>query len=150
MIYISFLLMLLYISYTLINVGIPNSLSATYYNFGWIFSIIISVSSLLVLPKALAITPETFQFLPFITIASILFVAFAPNFLSDNLVDRVHTVSAIISFITSQIWVALMNPIYLLFWIPILIYILIYYKTLPKIKFIAEIIMLLTIYCILL
>ena len=156
MILLSIFVIALYIIYAIINKGIPVSLSSTYYNYGWIFSFIITLSSSLIFPNMLSITPENYQFLTFITFAGVLFVAFAPNFKSDTLIDNVHTIAAIITLIASQLWVALINPIYLLWWIPVIIYILVgLFKKisilkLPGIKFWSEVVMLLTIYNILL
>ena len=70
------------------------------------------------------ITPEPFKFLPFIFCSGILFVAAAPNFRSNTLTDKVHDYSAIISFIASQIWVIIIDPIPLLMWIFVLFYII--------------------------
>lgn len=103
----------------------------------------------------LKITSENYQFLAFLSCASIVFVAFAPDFRSDDLTDKVHTISAITGLILSQLWISLIDPIHLLWWIPIIIYIIYYlykYKSIEKllddtpIKFWAEVFMLITIY----
>ena len=152
MILLSIFVIALYIIYAIIDKGIPISLSSTYYDYSWIFSFIITLSSSLIFPSMLSVTPENYQFLAFITFAGVLFVAFAPNFKTDTLIDNVHTIAAIITLIASQLWVALINPIYLLWWIPVIIYILVgLFKKisilkLPGIKFWSEVVMLLTIY----
>ena len=152
MILLSIFVIALYIIYAIIDKGIPISLSSTYYDYSWIFSFIITLSSSLIFPSMLSVTPENYQFLAFITFAGVLFVAFAPNFKTDTLIDNVHTIAAIITLIASQLWVALINPMYLLWWIPIIIYILVgFFKKisilkLPGIKFWSEVVMLLTIY----
>ena len=74
MILLSIFVIALYIIYAIINKGIPVSLSSTYYNYGWIFSFIITLSSSLIFPNMLSITPENYQFLTFITFAGVLFV----------------------------------------------------------------------------
>lgn len=155
MIIISFLLISLYIMYCIINKGIPHSLSATYYDNGWVFSAVLLLSTILITPKMLEITPIKYQFLAFISLCGSYFVAIAPNFRSDILTDRVHTGGAVISLISSQLWVMLMGPINLLSWIPVIIYGIFMIKRkyklldIPKIKFIAEVVMLLNIYNIL-
>lgn len=141
--------------YCIISKGIPHSLSSTYYDNGWIFSAILILSTALITPTMLEITPMKYQFLAFISLGGSYFVAIAPNFNSDILTDRVHTGAAIISLIFSQIWVMLMDPINLLTWIPVFIYGILQLKKghklseIPKIKFIGEVIMLLNIYSVL-
>jgi len=88
MTYLSLLLISIYIIYYIIKFKkIPNSLSATYYDMGWIFSLVILISIILIINNMFEITPENFKFLPFISIAGIIFVAFAPNFNADKLID---------------------------------------------------------------
>lgn len=151
-IYLSLAIILVYIVYCLVTTGIPHSLSATYYKTGWVFSATLSFAAALILPSMLSISGENYEFLAFIAVSSVFFVAFAPNFKSDKLVDMVHTGAAITALIASQLWVALVNPWNFLFWIPLVIYgtygKLKGYKLLdiPSIKFITEVLMLLTIY----
>lgn len=103
----------------------------------------------------LEITPINYQFLAFLSLCGTIFIAFAPNFNNNKLVDLVHTGAAIIALISSQVWVGLMKPINLTFWIPVFMYgiYMLYqgYKLseIPKIKFIGEFVMLLTVYDIL-
>ena len=157
MILISSLIITIYILYIIINYGIPHSLSATYYFLKnkWIFSAVLAVSSMMILPIMLS---EPYSFLYFFGVTGVLFVSATPNFRDDELVDSVHTWSAIISLISSQLWVGLTNSTFLCVWIPFLIYLCIQfyrYKSLKKIldesniKFYAEIFMLLSIYLIL-
>lgn len=110
----------------------------------WVFSAVLLISTALILPTTLEME---YPYLAFPALCGILFVVFAPNFMTDSLVDRVHTGAAVIAFTFSQIWVGLHNPIILLEWVPYLIYILF---TRQNFKFWAEIVMLLTIYTILL
>lgn len=142
---VSIILISLYILYVVCKDGIPHSLSATYYQHKTIFSLVLILSIIFSFNSFMY--PEKWQFLPFIFLSGILFVAFAPDFRSDELTDRVHTGAAIISLIVSQIWVAIVNPKVLFIWILLLIYFLL--KRKEKIletnfKFWAEIIMLLT------
>lgn len=150
MIYLSLLLIVVYISYYIVQYKkIPNSLSATYYDVGGYFSLVILMSSLLILPSMFNITPDNYKFLSFLSLTGVIFVAFAPNFKEGKLVDSVHTWAAILSLIFSQIWVGLTKPLFLLMWIPIIIYILyrlITNKEIVKIKFWSEISMLSSVY----
>ena len=145
-IYISLIIITLYISYYIINYGIPKSLSITYYKCGLTLSLAIIICSGLIFPKMMEITE--YQFLPFITLASILFVAFAPNYQDEDIIDYVHTSAAILALISSQILVYLVNPLILLYWIPYLLVESIF--KFNNFKFWAEVVMLLTIYSILL
>lgn len=151
MTYISFIIISLYIIYVLINIGVPHSLSATYYNFGKLFSISLLLSAATLMPEALQFFPENLKFLSFLALGGVIFVAISPDFLGDKLVDIVHTISATIILISSQILVTFTNPLLLLEWIPILIYIGLTFKKykileIPKIKFLSELVMILTIY----
>ena len=150
---ISFIIISLYIAVIIALYGTPHSLSATYYSLNYKFTF----SLILILAVAFSfnefMTPEKWQFLPFLFLSGILFVGFAPDFRSDNLTDRVHTGAAIISLIASQIWVGIVNPFALILWSVILIYFLIKYKEQKSIKkvfentnikFWSEIVMLLT------
>lgn len=123
---ISFLIILLYVIYIIINYGIPKSISATYYLIKpkWIFSLILILSIALSFNQFMNITPDSFKFLPFIFCSGIMFVAAAPNFKSNILTDKVHDYAAIISFVTSQIWAAIIDPIPLLMWIFVFFYII--------------------------
>lgn len=84
-----------------------------------------------------------------------MFVAAAPDYRSNSLTDSVHTGSAIIALILSQIWVYLISPYTLMLWIPLLLYIAVLWihtKSISKVfsdypvKFWGEVTMLLTIY----
>lgn len=150
---IGFILITLYIIYTVINYGVPKSISATYYSlkFKIIFSLILLLSIITSFEQIMEITPDNFKFLPFIFCSGILFVAAAPNFRTNKLVANVHNYAAIISFLCSQIWVAIIDPIPLLLWLFVLFYIIVKFKEYKSlsliiknscIKFWAEIVML--------
>jgi hypothetical protein len=100
---ISFLLILLYVIYIVINYGIPKSISATYYLIKpkWIFSLILILSMALSFNQFMDITPDSLKFLPFIFCSGIMLVAVASNFRSNTLTDKVHDYAAVISFISS-------------------------------------------------
>ena len=142
---VSIILISLYILYVVYKDGVPHSLSATYYSHKTIFSLVLILSIIFSFNSFMQ--PEKWQFLPFIFLTGILFVAFAPDFRDDELTDQVHTGAAIISLIASQIWVAIINPKVLWVWLLLLIYL--FLKRKEKIsetnfKFWAEMIMLLT------
>lgn len=144
---ISIILVSLYIIYTVYKNGIPHSLSATYYSLTnkCVFSLVLILSIIFSFNEFM--TPEKWQFLPFIFLSGILFVAFAPDFESNELTEKVHVGAAIVSLIASQIWVAIVRPQNLSLWVFFLIYLFINRKkkiSETNYKFWAEIIMLLT------
>lgn len=137
---IGFILILLYILYIIVNYGVPKSISASYYliKYKWMFSLIILISTILSFEQFMIITPDDFKFLPFIFCSGILFVAASPNFSTNSIIGKVHDYSAIISFAASQIWVAIINPLSLLFWIFILLYIINLYKEYKSVSLILN------------
>ena len=124
---ISFILIALYIIYIVINYGIPKSISASYYSLKHkaAFSLVLLLSIILSFNQFMDVTPDNFKFLPFIFCSGILFVAAAPNFNSSDLTLKVHCVAAIISFVTSQIWAAIIDPTPLILWLFVLFYIIV-------------------------
>lgn len=90
------------------NGGFPISLSETYYILqkekkGWMFQLVLATSSLLILPTWISVTPESYKFLAFLSVASTLFVSAAPKFM-ESLESSVHYVSAVIACVTACIW----------------------------------------------
>ena len=101
------------IAVTVYTKSVLISLSDTYYklneeDLGWIFQILLVVLSGCLITEWIDRTPEEYQFLPFISIASVLFVAAAPRFL-ERIEGRVHYVSAGIAVISSLIWCLLQD-----------------------------------------
>ena len=104
---------LVYNIYTLIEYGIPESLSETTYLFGskhnWLFTLLCFVVSFCLLPIWLSVD-SNFEFLKFLSIAPLLFVGVTPYF-KDGIQKPIHYTSAIISFISVLLWF-LMNGLY--------------------------------------
>ena len=153
MILISLFIILTYIITYVIKFGIPRSLSATYYDTKEWFSICLFLSSALMLPSVLDNTEESYKFLPFLVFVGFFFVSASPDYQESHLVDRVHMTNAYLAFICSQLWVYLINPLLLLVWIPIILYIIYYIIRHKKncfkhtnIIFWSELVMLVTIY----
>ena len=106
MIAIATLLFALYTAISVAMFGIPSSLSMTHYL--WhsahkhgkvVFPAFMVTFVALILPRLLEVTNgSNWQFLGFIMMAPLLFVAFAPWFLSDAQ-STVHTTAAIVSAI---------------------------------------------------
>lgn len=110
---ISLIIFLAYLITTYAWLGIPYSISDTYYKLenrkkgaGWLFSAMcVSVGGLL-LPALLDMTPDRYQFTVFLACAGLIFVGAAPQF-KLPLTNTVHYGSAAVCCIFSQIWVGL-------------------------------------------
>lgn len=97
---------------------IPNSLSNTYYMYKqkreylkFLFPIMMFSISALLLPSWLDITiGSNWQFLSFLTCASIMFVGAAPNFKKVGIESNIHVIAAIISAICSLTWSLIIVP----------------------------------------
>lgn len=105
-----------YNAVSLANFGVPHSLSMTYYlwkeqsNKGYLFCVMMYAVVALMMPAWITMSEGSiFQFLAFLAPASIAFVGTAPAFLSSDLENRVHTVSAIIAAICSILWIILVT-----------------------------------------
>lgn len=110
----------IYVAYNVISIwffDIPESLSNTYYLYkqkcekGWLFCLMMYAVVLLMMPAWIGMSEgSNFQFLAFLAPASIAFVATAPAFLSSDLENKVHTISAILAAVCSLAWVCIVTP----------------------------------------
>lgn len=121
---LSLCIILTYVGVMVIRLGIPYSISDTYYSlqhkFWFGFSMI--ATAVLLMPEILSRTPENYQFTAFLMCAGLCFVGVAPNF-KEGLDRPVHIVSTTVAAVFSQIWVALTQPWLLLVWIVWILYI---------------------------
>ena len=153
----SSLILITYLIIYVIKYGVPPSVSATYYKINnklW-FSLCLISTSILLFPVLVQQVSEELQFLVFLTLGSIIFVGLSPNYRDSNLLNNIHSISAYIALVCSQILVGLVNPNILFIWILLFLY-WIYYSIKHKslkygfsksnIKFWGEIIMMFTIY----
>jgi hypothetical protein len=109
----------IYVAYNAISLaffGIPESLSNTYYlwkersNKGWLFPLMMYAVVALMMPAWITMSEGSdFQFLAFLAPSAIAFVGTAPAFKSDNLENKVHSISAVIAAACSLAWVALVT-----------------------------------------
>lgn len=92
--------------------GIPTSISDTYYKTEkkWLFSSVVAVSIITGVIPMFELTPEDFRFLVFLTVAGVLFVAFAPSF-KEELEGKVHAGAAILAGISAVTWLIIMTGI---------------------------------------
>ncbi len=105
---VSCLIMTLYLTAYINTIGIPASISATYYNTEkkWLFPSTIATTGLCALMPLLNNTPESYQFVAFFIVAATLFVASAPAF-RDDMIGKVHGVSAAVLGICALAWLIL-------------------------------------------
>lgn len=110
---ISFVVFLAYILGVYVYLGIPYSISDTYYKFegrkrglGWMFTGMCWGVALPLLPYLLDVTPESYRFVAFLACAGLMFVGAAPQFRLP-LTDAVHYGAAAVCVVFSQVWVAL-------------------------------------------
>lgn len=97
-----------YIMFAILHIGLPPSISETFYrlNRKWLFSIVLGVAASLAVAPLLNHTPEDFQFLGFFIVAGILFIAASPAF-KDELEGKVHVGSAIVLGVSAVVWLSM-------------------------------------------
>ncbi len=106
---ISCLIMALYLLFTCLSFGVPNSISETYYRtFGskWVFSGVLFAAASFAVAPLLNHTSESYQFLAFFIVAGIFFVAASPAF-RDEFEGKVHTGAALILCFATIAWLIL-------------------------------------------
>lgn len=114
---IAFFIFAIYNNVSIIKLGIPSSLSATFYlwnekkkNLGYIFTGMMFIVSFLLMPVWLEITEvitpwsHYLTVLPFLGAASIAFVGSAPAFRDCKLENKVHMVAAALAAVFSLLW----------------------------------------------
>lgn len=110
---ISLVVFLAYLLGVYVYLGIPYSISDTYYKLerrkrglGWLFTAMCWGVACPLLPYLLDVTPESLRFITFLACAGLLFVGAAPQF-KLGLTGSVHYGSAAVCVIFSQVWVGL-------------------------------------------
>lgn len=113
LIHISFIIFIAYVSSMIVMFGIPASISDTYYllerkrrGLGWLFTAFSWGVAFTLLPAWLDMTPQAYQFLPFLAAAGLAFVGAAPQF-KLSLTGPVHYVGAAACCLSAGAWVAL-------------------------------------------
>lgn len=103
---------IMYLGFVYLEFGrLPESISQSYYEFEKrgsglkiLFSLCLIATIGLLMPVWISLSSENFQFLAFLSCASILFVAFSPNFL-DDLAYEVHLGGAILGCTCAGAWI---------------------------------------------
>ena len=115
----------IYNAVVLLLFGVPESLSKTDYLFKersnvlkCLFPSMMTLLGIFLMPCWIEISEGSpFQFMSFLSAASLLFVAFAPAFLDSDLEHKVHYISAICCAVFAMLWIILVTP----YWYIILI-----------------------------
>lgn len=105
------------------NKQIPSSLSASVFwlppSGSWLWTVAIGAVAYLTMPALILKTPESYQFLGFISCAALAVVAVCPLIRDKgDMSYKVHTGAAIVCAVCSQIIVAISCWWLLLLWIP--------------------------------
>lgn len=128
----SFIIIALYVGAMIFKLGIPYSISDTYYSLEhkfW-FGFTMCATALLLMPAILERTPDNLQFLAFLMCAALCFVGVSPNF-KKGLDRPVHITSTTICAVCSQLWVGLVFTTWMyLIWLIWLAYVIIMIKRL--------------------
>lgn len=103
--------------------GIPYSISATFYALAhkWWFGITMVLTSGLLMPAILEITPDSYQFTAFLACVGMIMTGVAPHF-KEGTEKKIHTTGAVLCLLFSQVWVGLTCPWMLLVWVGYLVY----------------------------
>lgn len=109
--FISIVVLGIYVGIVAKKYGIPASLSASYYtiNRGWVFQLALGVTGFSAMIYLLDATAGMwYQFLSFFATSALIFVAFAPDY-KQLLEGKVHGVAAIISAVVSVLHTVFMG-----------------------------------------
>lgn len=116
-IFISLFLFVVYITGIILVFGIPASISDSYYlleskkrNLGSLFTLMMFSVGIFIIAPMIEITPENWEFLPFLSIAGICFVGSAPLFKRNNTDTFVHFYGAGSAAIFSLTWLFICYP----------------------------------------
>lgn len=109
---VSCLIMTLYLTAYVVNVGLPASISETYYKSEkkWQFPAAIAATGLFALVPMINHTPETYQFVAFFIVAATLFVASAPAF-REEFVGKIHATAASVLGVCALTWLILTSGV---------------------------------------
>ena len=97
---------------------IPESISSTVFRLEkkwvWVFTAVMLIVGFLLMPPLMEKVSESTQFIAFFMVAGILFVGASPLVAKEK--NTIHYVCAAVSGISSQVLVALNQPLFLLMW----------------------------------
>lgn len=125
---LSFVIIAVYtVAMCIVGGGIPRSLSATVFDlppkYSWIWTAVIGLAAFLVMPPFIESTNRETQPLAFIACAALLFVAVTPLVkVKDDIAYHIHMTAAVVCAVSSQLSVAINQPLLLLGWLPWSVY----------------------------
>lgn len=124
---------------SLVAFNVPKTLSVTYYLWQEVnsklkltFPLMMYLVVAFMMPAWITLSEDsTFQFLAFLAPASILFVGTAPAFMSSDLENTVHQVSAYLAAALSILWIILVTSYWwvILVWLVLIVLISIFTKS---------------------
>lgn len=136
---IAFAIYALYNVIVVSTLGLPWSLSETFYKlkekkewFKIFFPMMMMVTSWLLLPAWLEISASThLEFLAFLAAAGIMFTGAAPAFKQHKLENMVHTLSALISVLLAILWIIFVSKLWwvLIAWLVLIALVAVITKT---------------------
>lgn len=106
---LSLLVFAIYLGGYVLARGTPASISETYYHTEcrWLFPCSITLAAMFAWYPLLKVTPENFQFLNFLIVVPIIFVAASPV-IKDEFIGKIHAVAAITMCTAAIAWITLM------------------------------------------
>lgn len=104
--------------------GIPNSISASFYSLQhkyW-FRFTMWLTPMLLIPAILEISDTNTQWLAYLACVGMIVVGCFPDYTGDKFYYRGHVAGAVITMVSSQVWVAFHAPVLLTAWALWLVY----------------------------
>lgn len=98
--------------------GIPNSISASFYSLQhkyW-FRFTMWTTPLLLMPAILEISDTNTQWLAYLACVGMIVVGCFPDYTGEKFYYRGHVAGAVITMVSSQVWVACHAPVLLTVW----------------------------------
>lgn len=120
--------------------GIPNSISASFYSLQhkyW-FRFTMWTTPLLLMPAIFEISDTNTQWLAYLACVGMIVVGCFPDYVGDKFYYRGHVAGAVITMVSSQVWVAFNCPWVLLLWIGYIIYTIIMMSVSVSYNFISD------------
>lgn len=140
---IGFLIIFAYCAYIVYkDKQLPNSISQSIFSLNeenkWLFSAIMIIVGIMIIPQIIEVASDNLKFLSFLTVVGLLGVGSDP--LTKNEKHIIHYTFAAIMGVSCQLLILFMNPLLLMTWIPYIIYTL-YMDDGSKNMFVGEICM---------
>ena len=116
LVYVSLVIIVVYLIGMFFKAGkdIPESISSTYFTLSHkgIFGAVLIIASTLLLPRALEITPDYLEFLPFLGVLGMWIVAFFPDTTKEDQI-KFHMIGGIGGCAIFNVWTAFLGAWYI-------------------------------------